>query len=98
LASFPYENKQEESTQDESENRIKPDFPVISIDGVNIGKIEAVFGDSLIIKNLIENVETKYKVPRLMIDTITDESIKLRDSFEDINTKYQTSSIEKNWE
>ena len=68
---------------------------VFSSDGIKIGKVEAAFADSFIVKSEKENMEIKYEIPRLEIASIKDNRITLKSNASEIDEKYQTSSIEK---
>jgi hypothetical protein len=61
-----------------------------------MGKVEAAFSDSFIVKLEKENnTEIKYEIPRLEISSLTDDRIILKLKQNDIDEKYQTSSIKK---
>jgi len=68
---------------------------VFSSDRIKIGKVEAAFGESFIVKSEKQNMEIKYEIPRLEIASIVDDRIILKLKENDLNDKYQTSSIEK---
>jgi len=68
---------------------------VFSSDGTKIGKVEAAFADSFIVKSEKEKMEIKYEIPRLEIATIRDNRITLKLNASETDEKYQTSSIEK---
>jgi len=64
--------------------------------GIRMGKVEAAFSDSFIVKLEKENnMEIKYEIPRLEISSLTDDRIILKLKQSDIDEKYQTSSINK---
>ena len=68
---------------------------VYSYDGIRIGKVEAAFAKSFIVKNEMENREVKYEIPRLDIVSIISGSITLKLKKNEIDQKYETSSINK---
>jgi hypothetical protein len=68
---------------------------VFSSDGSKIGKVEAAFADSFIVKSEKEGKEIKYDIPRLAISTLIDNEITLKLNESELNQKYQTSSIDK---
>ena len=68
---------------------------VYSSDGIRIGKVEAAFAKSFIVKNEMENREVKYEIPRLDIVSIISGSITLKLNKKDIDQNYETSSINK---
>jgi len=68
---------------------------VFSSDRIKIGKVEAAFVESFIVKSEKQNMEIKYEIPRLEIASIVDDRIILKLKENDLNDKYQTSSIEK---
>jgi hypothetical protein len=72
---------------------------VYSSDGIKMGKVEAAFSDSFIVKLEKEkNMEIKYEIPRLEISSLTDDRIILKLKQSQIDEKYQTSSIKKSSE
>lgn len=68
---------------------------VFSSDGLKIGNVEAAFAQSLIVESEKDGKEIKYDIPRLEIATLIDYEITLKLSENDLNQKYQTSSIDK---
>jgi hypothetical protein len=68
---------------------------VFSSDRIKIGRVDAAFVESFIVKSEKENMEIKYEIPRLEIASIVDNRITLKLKESDLNEKYQTSSIEK---
>ena len=68
---------------------------VFSSDGLKIGNVEAAFADSFIVRLEKEGKEVKYDIPRLEIATLIDNEITLKLNENDLNQKYQTSSIDK---
>jgi hypothetical protein len=63
-----------------------------------MGKVEAAFSDSFIVKLEKENnMEIKYEIPRLEISSLTDHvhMITLKLKRNEIDEKYETSSIKK---
>ena len=83
MSEYPYEGR--------IHSKDKVDYKtVFSSDGIKIGKVEAAFADSFIVKSEKEKMEIKYEIPRLEIASIT---LKLNAS--ETDEKYQTSSIEK---
>lgn len=89
MSEYPYEDKIH------SEDRVNYKT-IFSSDGVKIGKVEAAFGESFIVKSEKENTEIKYQIPRLEIASLIDDRITLKLKESEIDKKYQTSSIEKN--
>ena len=57
--------------------------------------MEGAFADSFIVKSEKEKMEIKYEIPRLEIVSIKDNRITLKLNGNEIDEKYQTSSIEK---
>jgi hypothetical protein len=88
MSEYPYEDKIH------SEDRVNYKT-VFSSDGAKIGKVEAAFGESFIVKSEKENTEIKYQIPRLEIASIINNIITLKLKESDIDQKYQTSSIKK---
>ena len=90
MSGYPYDNKISNDDQINGKS-------VFSSDGASIGKVEAVLADSFIVRTLIEsnNTEIKYDIPRIEIEKIVAGSITLRITKEEVNQKYQTSSIQK---
>jgi hypothetical protein len=88
MSEYPYENKIH------SDDKVY-NCTVYSSDRIRIGKVEAAFAESFIIKSEKENMEIKYEIPRLEIASIIDDRITLKLKESDIDEKYQTSSIEK---
>ena len=68
---------------------------VYSSDRIRIGKVEAAFAESFIVKNEMEKREVKYQIPRLDIASIINGSIALKLKKSDIDQNYETSSINK---
>lgn len=68
---------------------------VFSSDVIKIGKVEGAFADSFIVKSEKEKMEIKYEIPRLEIVSIKENRITLKLNGNEIDEKYQTSSIEK---
>ena len=89
MSEYPYEGKIH------SDDRVNYKM-VYSADGVKMGKVEAAFSDSFIVKLEKENnMEIKYEIPRLEISILTDDRITLKSKRNEINEKYETSSIKK---
>jgi hypothetical protein len=88
MSEYPYEDKIH------SDDRVNYKT-VFSSDRVKIGKVEAAFADSFIIKSEKDDMEIKYEIPRLEIASIKDNRITLKLNQSEIDEKYQTSSIEK---
>jgi hypothetical protein len=88
MSEYPYEDKIH------SKDRVNYKT-VFSSDRIKIGKVEAAFVDSFIVKSEKENLEIKYEIPRLEITSILNDRITLKVKQTEINEKYQTSSIEK---
>ena len=88
MSEYPYEDKIH------SDDRVNYKT-VFSSDRVKIGKVEAAFADSFIVKSEKDNMEIKYEIPRLEIASIKDNKITLKLNQSEIDEKYQTSSIEK---
>jgi hypothetical protein len=92
MSEYPYEDKIH------SDDRVNYKA-VYSSDGIKIGKVEAAFSDSFIVKLEKEkNMEIKYEIPRLEISSLTDDRIILKLKQSHIDEKYQTSSIKKSSE
>ena len=92
MSEYPYEGKIH------SDDRVNYKT-VYSSDGIKIGVVEAAFADSFIVKLEKEkNMEIKYEIPRLEISSLTDDRITLKLKQEEVDQKYQTSSIEKSSE
>ena len=68
---------------------------VFSSDGAIIGQVEAALSESFIVRSEEGNTEIKYEIPRLEIERIVDGAITLKQSKENLEKKYETSSIEK---
>jgi hypothetical protein len=69
---------------------------VFSSDGETIGQVEAAFGESFIVRSEEEgNTEFKYEIPRVEIERIVDGSVTLKQTKENIQKRYETSSIKK---
>jgi hypothetical protein len=61
-----------------------------------MGEVEVAFSNSSIVKLEKENnIEIKYEIPRLEISSLTDDRITLKLKQNEIDEKYQTSSIKK---
>ena len=62
-----------------------------------MGQVEAAFADSFIVKLEVEenNMEIKYEIPRLEMSSLTDDRITLKLKQNEIDKKYQTSSVKK---
>ncbi|MGB6595399.1 MAG: hypothetical protein WBE68_28185 [Candidatus Nitrosopolaris sp.] len=88
MSEYPYEDKIQ------SDDRVNYKT-VFSSDRVKVGKVEAAFADSFIVKSEKDNMEIKYEIPRLDIASIKDNKITLKLNQSEIDEKYQTSSIEK---
>jgi hypothetical protein len=89
MSEYPYEDKIH------SDDRINYKI-VYSADGIKMGQVEAAFSDSFIVKLEKENnIEIKYEIPRLEISSLTDDRITLKLKQNEIDEKYQTSSIKK---
>jgi hypothetical protein len=92
MSEYPYEDKIH------SDDRVNYKT-VYSFDGIKMGKVEAAFSDSFIVKLEKENnIEIKYEIPRLEISSLTDDRIILKLKQSQIDEKYQTSSIKKSSE
>ena len=92
MSEYPYEDKIH------SDDRVNYKT-VYSSDGIKMGKVEAAFSDSFIVKLEKEkNMEIKYEIPRLEILSLTDDRIILKLKQSQIDEKYQTSSIKKSSE
>jgi hypothetical protein len=92
MSEYPYEGKIH------SDDRVNYKT-VYSSDGIKIGVVEAAFADSFIVKLEKEkNMGIKYEIPRLEISSLTDDRITLKLKQEEVDQKYQTSSIEKSSE
>jgi hypothetical protein len=62
----------------------------------SMSKVEAAFSDSFIVKLEKENnMEIKYEIPRLEISSLADDRITLKLKRNEIDEKYETSSIKK---
>jgi hypothetical protein len=90
MSEYPYEDKIH------SDDRINYKT-VYSADGIKMGEVEAAFSDSFIVKLEKENnnMEIKYEIPRLEISSLTDDRIILKLREDEIDEKYETSSIKK---
>jgi len=88
MSEYPYEGKIH------SDDKVNYST-VYSSDGIRIGKVEAAFAKSFIVKNEMENREVKYEIPRLDIVSIISGSITLKLKKNEIDQKYETSSINK---
>jgi hypothetical protein len=88
MSEYPYEGKIH------SDDKVNYSI-VYSSDRIRIGKVEAAFAESFIVKNEMENKEVKYEIPRLDIVSIIDGSITLKLKKSDIDQNYETSSINK---
>jgi hypothetical protein len=89
MSEYPYEDKIH------SDDRVNYKM-VYSADGIKMGKVEAAFSDSFIVKLEKENnIEIKYEIPRLEISSLTDDRITLKLKRNEMDEKYETSSIKK---
>jgi hypothetical protein len=89
MSEYPYEDKIH------SDDRVNYKT-VYSADGIKMGKVEAAFSDSFIVKIEKENnMEIKYEIPRLEISSLADDRITLKLKRNEIDEKYETSSIKK---
>jgi len=88
MSEYPYENKIH------SDDKVY-NCTVYSSDRIRIGKMEAAFAESFIVKNEMENKEIKYEIPRLDIASIINGSITLKIKKSDIDQNYETFSIDK---
>jgi hypothetical protein len=88
MSEYPYESKIH------SDDKVY-NCTVYSSDRIRIGKVEAAFAESFIVKNETENKEVKYEIPRLDISSIINGSIALKVKKSDIDQNYETSSINK---
>jgi hypothetical protein len=88
MSEYPYEDRIH------SEDRVNYKT-IFSSDEIKIGKVEAAFADSFIVKSEKETMEIKYEIPRLEIASIKDDRITLKLNVSEIDEKYRTSSIEK---
>jgi hypothetical protein len=90
MSEYPYEDKIH------SDDRVNYKT-VYSAEGIKVGKVEAAFSDSFIVKLEKENnMEIKYEIPRLEISSLADDRITLKLKRNEIDEKYETSSIKKN--
>ncbi|MBV9669233.1 MAG: hypothetical protein JO327_14040 [Nitrososphaeraceae archaeon] len=89
MSEYPYEDKIH------SDDRVNYKM-VYSADGIKMGKVEAAFSDSFIVKLEKENnMEIKYEIPRLEISSLANDRITLKLKRNEIDEKYETSSIKK---
>lgn len=88
MSEYPYESKIH------SDDKVY-NCTVYSSDRIRIGKVEAAFAESFIVKNEMEKREVKYQIPRLDIASIINGSIALKLKKSDIDQNYETSSINK---
>jgi len=88
MSEYPYEGKIH------SDDKVNYST-VYSSDGIRIGKVEAAFAESFIVKNEMDNREIKYEIPRLDIVSIISGSITLKLNKKEIDQNYETSSINK---
>ena len=88
MSEYPYEGKIH------SDDKVNYST-VYSSDGIRIGKVEAAFAESFIVKKKKKNKEVKYQIPRLDIVSIIDGSITIKLKKSDIDQNYETSSINK---
>ena len=88
MSEYPYEGKIH------SDDKVNYST-VYSSDCYTIGKVEAAFAKSFIVKNEMQNKEVKYQIPRLDIVSIINGSITLKLTKSDIDQNYETSSINK---
>ena len=92
MSEYPYEDKIH------SDDRVNYKT-VYSADGIKMGKVEAAFSDSFIVKLEKENnMEIKYEIPRLEISSLTDDRIILKLTQSELDEKYQASSVKKSSE
>ncbi len=70
---------------------------VFSSDGEIIGQVEAALGESFIVRSEQGNIEFKYEIPPAEIERIVDGAITVKKTREDIQKRYETSSIEKDY-
>ena len=68
---------------------------VFSSDGIKVGTVEAAFAESFIVKLEKEGKEIKYDIPRIEVATLIGDEITLKLNENELNQKYQTSSIDK---
>jgi hypothetical protein len=66
---------------------------VFSSDGIKIGKVEAAFADSFIVKSEKEKMQIKYEIPRLEIASIKDNTITLKLNGSEINQKLRLRKV-----
>lgn len=88
MSEYPYESKIH------SDDKVY-NCTVYSSDRIRIGKVEAAFAESFIVKNEMGKREVKYQIPRLDIASIINGSIALKLKKSDIDQNYETSSINK---
>ena len=88
MSEYPYDSKIH------SDDKVY-NCTVYSSDRIRIGKVEAAFAESFIVKNEMEKREVKYQIPRLDIASIINGSIALKLKKSDIDQNYETSSINK---
>lgn len=88
VSEYPYEDKIH------SKDRVNYKS-VYSSDGIRIGKVEAAFSDSFIVKSEKQNKEIKYEIPRVEIASLINRTITLRLKESELVQKYEKSSIEK---
>jgi hypothetical protein len=89
MSEYPYEDKIH------SDDRVNYKT-VYSADGIKMGKVEAALSDSFIVKLEKENnMEIKYEIPRLEISSLIHDRITLKLKRNEIDEKYETSSIKK---
>ncbi len=68
---------------------------VFSSEEIKIGKVEAAFADSFIVKSEKEEMEIKYEIPRIEIASIKDNRITLKLKASEIDEKLSNVLIEK---
>ena len=88
MSEYPYEDKIH------SKDRVNYKT-VKSSDGKIIGKVEAAFAESFIVKSEKQNKEIKYEIPRREIASIIKRTITLKLKESDLVQKYETSSVDK---
>ncbi|MDP9289547.1 MAG: hypothetical protein M3P08_15310 [Thermoproteota archaeon] len=78
MSEYPYEDKIH------SDDRVNYKT-VFSSDRIKIGRVDAAFVESFIVKSEKENMEIKYEIPRLEIASIVDNRITLKLKESDLN-------------
>lgn len=87
MSEYPYEDKIH------SKDRVNYKT-VKSSDGKRIGKVEAAFAESFIVKSEKQK-QIKYEIPRREIASIIKRTITLKLKESDLVQKYETSSVDK---